>query len=232
MRPIALSTHGGATGVPKGTKLRLNGQRLESTARRSDVGPGPLHPHSIVLTRKSLEKVRNHGHTGEWTLTGGYQTIIMVAPDTPTDQSSPKGMPEVPGLVMQRPLWTTFTHELVIDYYDGPRAFLKMDANGQQYLVLWNDDTPWAQRWLHIPLSPQELQRVLAGAATVLETIHSRDFVFFVDEANNGAAIRTVMTLPAALSPNQPIAEGLPSPGITMKYKQDTLEEWEQLIQE
>ena len=235
MKPIALSTHGGDQGVPVGTKLRLVGQRLQSTAKRSETGPGPIHPNCIILTQKSLTKLRNHEHNGEWTLTGSHQTIIMVSPVTDSlsqnRAENSKGMSEPPGVLMQKPLWTTFTQELMVDYYDGPRALLKLDANGQQYLALWNDETPCAERWLYIPLNTRNLRDLLTGAITIQDALNNRDFVFFVDTDRQGNPIRTMMTVPGTISAHHPAAATLPAETATLRVKEPVLHEWEEMVQ-
>ena len=216
MKPIAISTHGGAASVPRDTRLRLTGQRLESTAPRSQVGPGPLHPHTIVLTTTAIQKIRQHGHTGDWLLSGSYGSIILIrphpAPGGNTPAPNPKAMPTPPGVLMQRPLWTTFQKESVISCYDGPRALLKKDRNGQDYLALWQDETPFAQRWLHIPLNPQALRETLAGALPLRQAIKNADFIFFVDEDSDGNPLRTVMTVPAYIPAHHPVREAFPRP--------------------
>ena len=230
-RPIGLTTIGGARGVPKDTRLRLTGQRLESTAPRSQVGPGPLHPHTIVLTKRSLEKIQAHDHTGDWLLTSSYGTIILVKAHAPPRQPAPQHthqprMPAPPGVATERPSWTTFVRELVIDYYDGPRALLKTDRGGQNYLVLWQDDTPTTSRWLHIPMSEDTLRQTLTGAVSLRQSIEQADFVFFQDQNNNGEPIRTVMTIPALLPDGHPVREALPDPGALMSHPLEQFEDW------
>ena len=70
---LALTTRRGAQGVPRGTNLTLRGQRLESNAPMSQIGPGPAHPITIVLTIKARDELLNHSHTGAWLLCGQYR---------------------------------------------------------------------------------------------------------------------------------------------------------------
>ena len=227
---LALTTRRGAQGVPRGTNLTLRGQRLESNAPMSQIGPGPAHPVTIVLTIKARDQLLNHNHTGTWLLCGQYRDIILVRPDIPKnrDGSRPndKTAPQAPGVLMKRPLWTTFVKEEMIDYYDGPRALLKRDRNGQDYLVLWTDADHWTTQWLHLPLNPDSLRKVLTGALTMHQAIKDADFVFFVDEAPDGKPIQTIMTVPALIPAGHRIEETLPQPGVTLSYPPEVAEEW------
>ena len=227
---LTLKTRRGAQGVPKGTNLTLRGQRLESNAPMSQTGPEPAHPITIVLTIKARDQLLNHSHTGTWLLYGQYRDIILVRPDLPQnrDGSRPddRTAPHAPGVLMKRPLWTTFVKEEVIDYYDGPRAFLKRDRNGQDYLVLWTDADHWTTQWLHLPLNPDNLRQVLTGAITIRQAIKEADFIFFVDEDPDGTPIQTVMTLPASIPAGHPMEEAMPQPGVTLSYPPQVADKW------
>ena len=216
MTPIALSITGSASGIPYQTRLRLNGQRMETITPTSEVSPVPARTHSIVLSNKSLNRLRQHEHTGDWILTAAHGTVILVKPHLPHRNifPYPDTMPVPPGVVMQRPNWTTFTREYTIDYYDGPRAILKEDRNGQTYLALWREDADQLSRWLHIPLSPEALRATLTGVLTLHSAIHQADFIFFADEEPDGAFRKTVMTVPDLIPPAHPILELLPLPRI------------------
>lgn len=227
--PILLSTKSGAQGMPMDAKLTLTGQRLEGTACMSGAGPKPMRPAAILLTKTALDKIQRHGHNGAWLFYGHYGNMIIVKPQLSESQqaqgSDPRTMPTPPGVLMQRALWTTFVKEQPLDY-NGPFAMLKKDRNGQDYLALWQGQTPRNTRWLHIPMDPQALRQVLTGATAIREAIERADFVFFVDENSQSQPTQTVMTVPHMVPEDHPIREAFPKKGATFSAPQELAESW------
>ena len=228
MTPIALTIIGSADQIPRNTMFRLKGQRLESTATSSSVSPGPLHPHYLVLTKNSQTRLRDHQHKGQWILTASHGTIVLVKPAVPLGRLFPYSdrMPTPPGVQMQRPHWTTFTRETIIDYHDGPRAILKEDRHGQTYLALWRQNLDHLSRWLHIPLNPADLKLALTGAVSIASIVYAAEFVFFVDQQPDGAYQRTTMTVPDLIPDGHPITDLIPAPGQCLSYPPQIADEW------
>ena len=229
-RPIALTTKNGPTRIPAGTVLTLQGTGLQATGDSPETGPEPAHPRIVSLTEKSVYRIANHPHQGPWTLSGSHGSVILLTPNNPEqqvlDSTEKAALPAPPGILMERPAWTTFVKDKMIDYYDGPRAFLKRDHNGQDYLVLWHDEAGTMTRWLHLPLNPSDLAKVLTGQTPIKEAIEQSDFIFLMDEDPTGTPVRTAMTVPSTVPKHHPTAQALPSQTATMQVDQTTLDDW------
>ena len=219
MRPIALSARALPADIPVDTILKLTGGNLESIAQASEASP----PLRIELTDRSLRRIMARSHSGDWTVAGSYGSTLILIPHT----GAGPDLPQPPGTLMERPAWTTFTKEKVIEYYDGPRAILRQDRNGQDYLCLWRESTPNTTRWLHIPLSPERLSQVLTGAQTIRDAFRDSNFVYFMDEDNDLNPVRTVMTLPSSVAWDHPIMESIPEAGVYLSLPPEVFREWQ-----
>ena len=46
-------------------------------------------------------------------------------------------LPEIAGTVIPNPMWSGFSFDRVLDYYDGPRLLLQRSLAGQLFLAWW-----------------------------------------------------------------------------------------------
>lgn len=135
--------------------------------------------------------------------------------------------PNLPGVRYIPAQWTTFTHEIQISYYDGPRAYIKHGANGQNYLAIWNDTYDDIQRWLHLPLKPEELKEVLTGNMPIRKAFKDAEFFYVSDEDSDGTFTRTSITWFKEDIPGFNMkVEGLPNENVTMNFPADVVKDW------
>ena len=136
-------------------------------------------------------------------------------------------LPALPGVRYCPANWTTFIHKIEIDYYDGPRAFLKRDDKGQNYLALWNDTCNDIQRWLHLPLNPTELREVLTGSTPIRAAIENAEFFYVSDEDKDSNFTQTTITWYKDTIPGFNMqVEGLPTRDATMNFPAYTVDQW------
>ena len=135
-------------------------------------------------------------------------------------------MPPLPGARYHPAQFTDFTHEIEIDWYDGPRAYVKADNKGQHYLATWpdSDDNHW--RWIHIPLTPQEMSSVLTGATPLRTAIEEAKLFYVSDEASDGTFTRTnISSLTNPIPAFSNGLYGLPQHDATMNYPTETVQD-------
>ena len=72
-------------------------------------------------------------------------------------------LPEIEGTVIPNPMWSGFSFDRVLDYYDGPRLLLQRSLAGQLFLAWWSDSDSSTDRWIYLPISEQRLHSVLSG---------------------------------------------------------------------
>jgi hypothetical protein len=104
-----------------------------------------------------------------------------------------------------------FEIELTVDEVqardDGRRLYCARDCNGHQWLIVNVDDNPNHLAWLCVPVSPQAVELVLSGRASLRDVArHSNTGTVEVVVVHHGHAVpdRCILcsSLPEHLLPN------------------------------
>lgn len=111
-------------------------------------------------------------------------------------------LPEIEGIKLPNPIWSTFPFEKVLQYYDGPRLLLQHSPAGQAYLAWWSDADSDTERWVCLPVSERRLYEVLSGVIPSREGIDNPEggYVFVVDRnVEADSIVQMIMTQATAL---------------------------------
>ena len=123
-------------------------------------------------------------------------------------------LPEIKGYPITPP-WRDFSFDEVLDYYDGPRLLLERGPDGQLYLVWWNDNDEYTERWICLPVSKPRLIAIFAGQIpprTAMEQPEGGCLLVVDIDLETGVMVRAVKTTAADIP-----QESLPYPGATLK---------------
>ena len=123
-------------------------------------------------------------------------------------------MPNVQGVRLSKPPWSTFSFDRVLQYYDGPRLLLQKSQTDQLFLAWWCDSDESTDRWIYLPVSESRLQTILSGEIPDLEALQSPEdgHVFVVDtDLDSDSIVQTVMTVADVLP-----SDVLPSPDVRL----------------
>ena len=118
---------------------------------------------------------------------------------------------QIEGVRLENPLWSAFSFDVILQYYDGPRLLLQRSAGGQLYLAWWSDSDESRERWIYLPLSERRLRAILSGEISSLEGLKTPEdgYLLVVDkEPESNSVIQTIMTQAEALP-----EDALPLPG-------------------
>ncbi len=118
---------------------------------------------------------------------------------------------QIEGVRLESPLWSAFSFERVLQYYDGPRLLLQRSAGGQLYLAWWSDSDESGERWVYLPLSERRLRSILSGEMSSLEGLKTPEdgYLLVVDkEPESNSVLQTIVTQAESLP-----ADSLPLPG-------------------
>lgn len=106
-------------------------------------------------------------------------------------------LPRITGTRLDNPLWSTFSLDRVLQYYDGPRLLLQRSQSGQLYLAWWSDLDETTERWIYLPLSENRLRSVLSGEIPSFDALHSPEdgHLFIIDrDLTTNEIVQTVQT--------------------------------------
>ena len=120
-------------------------------------------------------------------------------------------LPEIEGTQLPNPIWSAFSFDRVLQYYDGPRLLLQRNQTQQLFLAWWSDSDDSIERWIYLPVSVHRLYEILSGEIPSLDSLNAPEdgSLFVVDkDLNTNSIIRTVLTAAAALPD-----DALPRPG-------------------
>ena len=120
----------------------------------------------------------------------------------------------IKGTELKNPIWSAFSIERVLKYYDGPRLLLQKTLAGQLYLAWWSDSDDSTERWIYLPLSEHRLREILSGEMPSLDALKAPEdgSLLVVDkDLNTDSIIKTVLTDAAALP-----GDALPRPGASL----------------
>lgn len=123
-------------------------------------------------------------------------------------------LPEIQGARLEKPTWSAFTFDRVLQYYDGPRLLLQKSQTGQLFLAWWCDSDESTDRWIYLPVSESRLQTILSGEMPDLEALQNSEdgYVLVVDiDLDSASIVQTVMTDADALP-----SDVLPSPDVRL----------------
>ena len=113
-------------------------------------------------------------------------------------------LPYIQGTRLPAPMWSSFSFERVLQYYDGPRLLLQKNQAGQLYLAWWSDADETTERWIYLPISETRLYSVLSGIIPSHEALRDPEdgFLLVVDRNLDDQDIETVLTDLDALPEN------------------------------
>ena len=84
----------------------------------------------------------------------------------------------------------------VFDYFDGPRIFFCANGTGQQFLALWQGNTPEGSEWLYVPMSSSRVSTVRSGMIDLHNAVRQVEdgFVYHLnlDESDNSAIVARI----------------------------------------
>lgn len=123
-------------------------------------------------------------------------------------------LPQMQGLNLLIPLWSGFSFDRVLQYYDGPRLLLRKSKAGQLFLAWWCDSDETTDRWIYLPVSESRICTILSGEIPDLEALQNPEdgHLFVVDiDGDSEFIVQTVMTNANLLPP-----EALPSPKVRL----------------
>jgi hypothetical protein len=100
---------------------------------------------------------------------------------------------EVGGIVKEPGLFGPFEPKDVLIWYDGPRTFTLLDADGGLCLAHWLDEDNEVMRYAVAPITPRHLEQLRRGELTLREGL-DQPRVYVVDQANDGAICNVWLT--------------------------------------
>ena len=98
----------------------------------------------------------------------------------------------------------------VLSWYDGPRTFTLLDADGGLCLAHWLDEERDSMRFVVVPVRARDVEQLQRGSLTLLEVL-DQPRVYVVDQENTGQVREVWLTTLAALP-----MDALPDKGVTL----------------